>query len=227
MADKNIIYAQNFAACICDFDGVIIDSEPLHAEAKRLTLDHFGIPYYSQLFTDFKGRTDKAFFQFVAQQLAAGVVTAEEMDAYKRGVYAQLFAEVPLVPGVQSFLTAARRTFPKLGLTTSATRRDFGLAAAKYQLTQWFDVIVTGEDTARHKPDPEPYLKTLAALGVTGAHTLVIEDSPNGIHAAKSAQCKVAALTTTFPDKGLHQAGADLVVASFAELGQALGLILE
>lgn len=91
---------------------------------------------------------------------------------------------------------------------------------------QWFDVIVTGEDTARHKPDPEPYLKTLASLGVTGAHTLVIEDSPNGIQSVKLAQCKIAALTTTFQIEELNQAGADLVVASFAELGRELGMTI-
>ncbi|MCE7988769.1 MAG: hypothetical protein DYG89_47040 [Caldilinea sp. CFX5] len=74
---------------------LIIDSEPLHAEAKRLTLVHFGIQPSSTLFDDFKGRTDKAFFQFVAQPLAAGLATAEEMDAYKRGVSAELFEGVP------------------------------------------------------------------------------------------------------------------------------------
>lgn len=215
---------QDFEACILDFDGVIIDSEPLHAEAKRATLDHFHVNYPIQLFADFKGRTDKAFFDFVAVQLAAGVATAEEMDAYKRALYLQLFENVPLVTGVQGFLTAARRSFKKLGLATSATRRDFALADHKYQLTQWFDAIITGEDTSQHKPDPEPYLKTLTALEVAGPAALVIEDSPNGIRSAKLAQCRTVALTTTFEAQELRSAGADVVVASFATLGRGLGI---
>ena len=59
-------------ACIFDFDGVIIDSEPLHAEAKRVTLNHFLIPHSDGLFAEFKGRPDSAFFQHVAAELAAG-----------------------------------------------------------------------------------------------------------------------------------------------------------
>ena len=54
---------QDFEACIFDFDGAIIDSEPLHAEAKRLTLEYFRIPHPDEIFAQFKGRPDKAFFE--------------------------------------------------------------------------------------------------------------------------------------------------------------------
>jgi beta-phosphoglucomutase len=212
----------NFQACIFDFDGVIIDSEPLHAQAKQTTLDNFQIKYPSTLFTDTKGRTDKMFFEFVAKDLARESATAEEMDAFKRQVYLKLFENVPLVTGIREFLPLARRTFEKLGVATSATVRDFSLAAQKYQLRSWFDIVITSEDTTRHKPDPEPYLKTMEMLGVAGSETLVIEDSPNGIRSAKSANCTVAAITTAFEPKELRLAGADMVVASFAELEQEL-----
>ena len=131
-----------FEAGIFDFDGVIVDSEPLHAEAKRLTLDHFHIAYPPQLFSDFKGRPDKAFFAHVAEKLAPGGPPAEAVEAYKIDLYLQLFDQVPLVPGAADFLALARAAFPRLGLATSAIRRDFALAADKYQLRQWFDVIV-------------------------------------------------------------------------------------
>jgi beta-phosphoglucomutase len=216
----------NFAACIFDFDGVIVDSEPLHAEAKRVTLDHFGVSYPAQLFSDFKGRPDAAFFEFVADQLAVRGVTAGEMGDYKKELYLHMFENVPLVAGLKGFLAAARASFKKVGLATSATRRDFSLAARKYQLEPWFDAIVTGDDTLRHKPDPEPYLRALAALHVTAGQALVIEDSPNGIQSAKSAQCATAALTTAFAAHELRAAGADIVVASFAELGQELGMAI-
>jgi beta-phosphoglucomutase len=222
----NLDFNRDFSTCIFDFDGVIVDSEPLHAEAKRATLDHFGVSYPARLFSDFKGRPDTDFFGFVADRLAAGIATAEEMGAYKREAYLRLFEAVPLVTGVQAFLAAARARFDKVGLATSATRRDLGLAVRKYQLDRWFDVIVTGDDTLRHKPDPEPYLRALAALGVTPGATLIVEDTPNGIRAAKSAGCTTAALTTAFAADELRAAGADLVVASFAELGQELDLVI-
>ena len=220
------MHYQDFEACIFDFDGVIIDSEPLHAEAKRITLDRFGVQYPDKLFMDFKGRPDSAFFNFVAIELAAGGETALELEAYKQAIYLELFENVPLVPGVQGFLVAARKSFRKIGLATSATRRNLGLAERKYQLAQWFDVIVTGDDTSRHKPDPEPYVKTMAALETSGLTTLVIEDSPNGIQSAKSAQCSIVALTTTFQAQELYKAGADLVATTFAGLGRELGLVI-
>jgi beta-phosphoglucomutase len=212
----------DFQACIFDFDGVIIDSEPLHARAKQITLDNFRVKYPPTLFVDFKGRPDKAFFQFVEDNLVIGDVTAVEMDAYKRQVYLKLFEDVPLVTGVRDFVYLARRTFKKVGLATSATPRDFSLAERKYQLRDWFDVIITGGDTTMHKPDPEPYLKAMSMLGVTGPETLVIEDSPNGIWSAKSADCTVVAITTAFQSNELSLAGADMVVASFAEIEREL-----
>ena len=109
-------------------------------------------------------------------------------------------------------------------MATSATPRDFSLAAQKYQLQPWFDVIVTGGDTTKHKPDPEPYLKAMAMLSVAGSETLVIEDSPNGIQSSKSANCTVAAITTAFTPNELLLAGADMIVASFAELEREIKL---
>jgi beta-phosphoglucomutase len=217
----------DFQACIFDFDGVIIDSEPLHALAKQATLDNFQVNYPATIFTDTKGRTDKMFFEFVADQLAKASVTADEMDAFKRQVYLRLFDNVSLVTGIQEFLPFARQTFRKLGLATSATVRDFSLAAQKYQIKSWFDVIITSEDTSKHKPDPEPYLKAMTMLNVAGPETLVIEDSPNGIQSAKSANCTVAAITTAFEPNELLLAGADMVVASFAELERELGMAVK
>jgi beta-phosphoglucomutase len=217
----------NYAACIFDFDGVIIDSEPLHAQAKRLTLEHFDIPYAPGLFLDYKGRTDRDFFTHVAEQLAGGRAGFAELDAYKREEYLRLFEDVPLVPGVLDFIRAARQEYPKLGLATSTTGRDFSLAAQKYRLDGWFDAIVTGADTVQHKPHPEPYLKAMALLRVGAQETLVIEDSPNGIRSARAAGCRVAALTIGFGAEVLSAAGADMLAGSFGELARALGIALE
>jgi HAD superfamily hydrolase (TIGR01509 family) len=159
------------------------------------------------------------------RELAVGRATAQEMEAYKVATYLGLFESVSLVPGALDFLAFARGAFPKLGLATSATRHDFELGARKYQLTKWFDEIITGDDTVMHKPDPEPYLKALSALGVVSADALVVEDSPNGIYAAKAAQCNVVGLTTNFSAEELRDAGADWVVDPFNGIVQVLGLI--
>lgn len=190
-----------------------------------MTLEHYAIAYLERLFADFKGRSDCDLFAYVSKELAQDTVSPATLDSYKRDAYLGLFAGVELVPGIEHFVGAARSKFGKLGLATSANRRDFGLAADRYQLRAWFDVIVTAEDTEQHKPHPAPYLKALSRLHADAADALVVEDSPNGIRAAKSAGCMVAGLTTAFAPEELRAAGADLVAGSFAELQQALGII--
>jgi HAD superfamily hydrolase (TIGR01509 family) len=187
-----------------------------------MTLEHFALAYPERLFADFKGRSDGDLFAYVSGELAQGAISAATLDSYKREAYLGLFARVELVPGIEGFVRAARRKYGKLGLATSANRRDFGLAADRYHLRAWFDVIVTAEDTEQHKPHPAPYLKALSGLHANAADTLVVEDSPNGILAAKSAGCTVAGLTTAFAPEELRAAGADLIARSFAELQQAL-----
>ena len=213
---------KNFQTCIFDFDGVIIDSEPLHAEAKQITLDHFLIECPSAVLAKFKGRTDVDFFDYVSREVVQGKFTPEELGAFKIREYLRLFEEVPLIDGIQNFLGFARKRFKKLGLATSATKRDFSLAAQKYQLQAWFDVIVTGEDTINHKPHPEPYLKAISKLSTPVDEILVIEDSPNGIKSAKAANCTVVGITTGFESQELYSAGADMVVTSFSEIEQGL-----
>lgn len=212
----------DFQACIFDLDGVIIDSEPLHAMAKQNTLDSFQIKYPSTLFAEFKGCADKDFFEHVSQEFANGRVAAEEMETHKQIVYLRLIENISLIQGVQDFISFSRTRFNKLGIASSTTARDFSLVAKKYPLQTWFDIIITSGDTLKHKPDPEPYLMAMLKLSVTGYETLVIEDSPNGIKSAKTANCTVVAITTSFNSNELRRAGADMVVNTFSEIKQKL-----
>jgi beta-phosphoglucomutase len=126
---KTMKTKRDFQAYIFDFDGVIVDSEPLHAMAKRNTLDRFMIPYPSTLFAEFKGRTDIDFFAYVSSELAGGRATSEDLGAYKQKEYIRLFEEVFLVPGIHDFICFSRKKLKRLGLATSATSMDFSLAA--------------------------------------------------------------------------------------------------
>jgi beta-phosphoglucomutase len=214
-----------FRACIFDFDGVIVDSEPLHASAKRMTLERFGIAFPATLFDDFKGRTDVDFFEHVVSHMAPTGTRPEPLLAEKDEIYAGLFADVPLMPGFGAFLAVARRQFDGIAIATSATRRDFYLVADRFDLASRVDVIVTGADTPRHKPDPAPYLEALARLAIEPDQALVVEDSPNGVRSARAAGICVIALTTQFAPEVLLSAGADRLVAGFDELTRIIGSI--
>jgi beta-phosphoglucomutase len=211
-----------FQAILFDLDGVIINSEELHARAKRLTLEKYGISYPKTIFDDFKGRPDMVFWQYVATDLSHGQYTAVEMDAYKRVIYISMAGEISPITGVMSFIAWARKKFRQLALVSSATEPDLMVSENKFQIKKWFDLILLGEDTRHHKPHPEPYLNAISKLNIPASTTLVIEDSPNGVVSAKGAGCYVIGITTGFTVDELTRAGADRVAASFEEIKKLL-----
>ena len=78
--------------------------------------------------------------------------------------------------------------------------------------------MVTSDDVRMGKPDPEPYLKGAALLGVPASKCIVFEDAPAGIRSGKSAGAMVVALRSTAPDHELEQAGADWIITTYSEL---------
>ncbi|MBN2814869.1 MAG: HAD family phosphatase [Bacteroidales bacterium] len=213
---------RNITVLLFDLDGVIIHSEALHARAKKTTLERYRIAYPEWLFDAYKGSPDLTFWQYVSGKLCGGRYTTEELDACKRKVYFGLVNELEAIPGVFDFLAWARGHFLKLGLVSSATLADLDLSDRKFGIRRWFDLTVLGEDTVCHKPFPEPYIKALTMLDVKGSSVMVIEDSPNGIKAAKTAGCYVTGITTGFDKALLQGAGADAVAGTFEEIRSML-----
>ncbi|MFS8894823.1 HAD family phosphatase [Synechococcus sp. R3-13] len=216
------------AGLLFDMDGVIVDSEPIHARAGAIALQrcHLSLDL-APISLQFKGRTDRDMFEYLVQHQtdtppAERPLLVQRLIEEKAKAFGELLAEVPLVPGVLEFLAASRRRFSALAVTTSAIRRDQAQIFQRFDLHRWFDAVITAEDIQRAKPDPEPYLKTAAAVGLDPALCWVIEDSTHGIRAAKGAGCFAVGLTTAFTAEELRHAGADVVVDSFAELAALL-----
>ncbi|MEN9201764.1 MAG: HAD family phosphatase [Thermostichus sp. DG_1_6_bins_120] len=221
---------QSFDGLIFDMDGVIVDSEPIHAQAGATALQRCGLSIeLAPISLRFKGCTDRDMFAYLVEHCTDTPVEEQQavvqrLIAEKASAFADLLDQVSLVPGVLEFLAASRRRFSALALTTSATRQDQERIFTRFDLGRWFDGVITAEDIQRAKPDPEPYLKTAACLGVDPGLCLVIEDSTHGIRSAKGAGCFAVGITTSFAPEALRQARADAVVESFAELAQLLNL---
>lgn len=207
-----------FKAIIFDLDGVIINSEDLHARAKKITLEHYKVQYPENIFTEFKGRPDLVFWQYVSSRLAGHRHTAFEMDKFKRKIFFGFSNEIMIVPGIADFLPVARKLFTQTALVTSATYADVMISEEKFGFLKWFDVIELGDHSLNHKPHPEPYLNALKKLDIAAGSAVVIEDSPNGVISAKTAGCYVIGITTGFTQNELLTAGADQVFANFSEI---------
>lgn len=207
------------SAILFDMDGVLIDSEPLHEKSIIALTAELGEPITSKEILDsFKGAPEFMMARRLHEIYPASGFAQEQMIKRKGELYAGMFPQVPLLPGILEFLQHAKNRGLRMALTTSANRFTQELSFRSHGLSPWFEAIVTGEDITRGKPDPEPYLLTASKLGLAPADCVVIEDSLNGVRSGKAAGCKVIAITTTFPRVALAELQPDLIIDHYREL---------
>lgn len=212
-------------ALIFDMDGVLVDSEFLHQQAGAQALADHGIQFsFTEFHTQVKGQTDWDMFQEIVQTRFPGSFNPDKLIQSlieaKGQEFKKLLPQVTLIPGVKPFLEQSRAYYSHLGVTTSAARWEQTAIFELFQLGSFFDVVVTADDVKQAKPDPEPYLSTVAQLG--GVRCAVIEDSLHGIQSAKRAGCLVIGITTSFSHRELQQAGATLTIDTYGDLEDLL-----
>ena len=209
-------------AIIFDLDGVIVNSEPLHDEANRRALAHYDIELSDSLIEAFIGKPDLAIMEEASLRYLKSLDPVPALMELRQQVFRELAVELQPIPGVIEFIQRARPRFQGFGLATSSLRENQKIIFDQFGLQPWFSTVVTVEDVERPKPDPEPYRRAAAGLGLEPAECLVIEDSIKGIASAKGAGCVVIGLTTSFSSSELAAAGADYVCTSFGEIAQLL-----
>jgi beta-phosphoglucomutase len=216
-------------AILFDFNGVIIDDEPLQLKAYQEVLKGHDISlteedYYSSL-----GMDD---LRFVAAAFArAGKplpdLVLEDVIQKKSAVHRSLIKdELPLFPGVVTFVKASAREFP-LGLVSMARRTEIDYVLERAGLRQSFKVIVSADDVKACKPDPAAYNLAFLAidqsrressgLSISPNECLVIEDAPPGIEAGRKAGMRTLGVTNTVSEDALRKAGAEVVTQSLSD----------
>lgn len=188
----------SYKAVLFDMDGVIIDSEPLHVAAFQAALKRYGHDLNEEQYKrHFAGKTDeeglKQYFDFVNKTVHLPVVMDEKARAYLELAADQL---VPY-PGVIELIGELVSQKVPLALVTGSLRAEAELVLKTFNISKYFVAVITAEDIARSKPDPEGYLKGAAAIKVDPADCVAIEDTPNGIKAARAAGMKCLAVATT------------------------------
>ena len=212
-----------FAAIVFDMDGVVIDSEPMHDRAHRIIFGLHDLPVPAEAYPSFKGIPERKLFERVVSEFGSDEHDVDTLTVSKEETFLSLLPDMRLIPGALDFIRQAKAQL-RLALTTSATSRYQRFAFDRFELDRFFEVIVTAEDIHRHKPDPEPYMETAKRLGLAPEMCLVIEDSMNGVRSAHRAGCHVAGMTTSFSAGELKEAGAHIVVDTFGELAECLGM---
>ena len=216
-------------AILFDFNGVIIDDEPLQMSAYQDVLREQGIELTESDYYGALGMDDKTFVR--AQFERAGLTLTDDilkivLDA--KGVRHRKLIEdeLPLFPGVVTFLKATAREF-SLGLVSMASPTEIRYVLERACLLSFFSVIVTAEDVNVCKPAPDCYLTALKRLNekrvseggqpLRADECLVIEDSPPGIESGRQAGMRSLGITNTVSAEQLRAAGAEVVSASLAD----------
>ena len=216
-------------AIFFDFNGVIIDDEPLQMQAYKEILRGHDIDlseadYYSALGLDDKGFVRHAF------QRAEKTLTDDVLKIVlaQKGVRHRKLIEdeLPLFRGVVTFLKATARQYP-LGIVSMATLNEIEYALDRAQLLSLFSVVVSSADVSVCKPAPDCYRvgfeklngqrRTARLLPLLPCECLVIEDSPPGIAAGRSAGMRTMGITNTVTETELREAGAEVVTASLVD----------
>lgn len=214
----------HYKALIFDMDGVLVDSESLHAEAEKQTCNEYQIAIPPATWESFKGKTAHDIFSFIVETYGDKTQhNVAELISYKTNLYLTLAGQkLRLLPGALECLYKARVDFQKLALTTSSKQAIQEMVFTRFNLYPYFDAIVTGDEIQNGKPHPEPYLKTAEKLGIHPSESIVIEDSDNGVLAAKNAGALTIGLATSFPRETLLKIGADYTADTFDELQDLL-----
>lgn len=194
-------------AVLWDVDGTLAETErDGHRVAFNLAFEALGVPWrwdeahYGELLGVTGGR-ERLMHDMTSRSDAPAL--AEERQALARALHArknQLYGElvraggIPLRPGVADLMAQCLHEGVRMGIVTTTSRDNVEALLGVHlgaRWATWFDVIVCGEDVAQKKPDPEVYLKALAALRLGPLATLALEDSPGGVAAACAAEVPV------------------------------------
>ena len=213
-------------AVLFDMDGVLFDSMPNHAYAWSHAMTQFGLEMTAYEAYLHEGRTGSGTINILAQRYWGRDATPEEIEriyAAKAATFNTCPEPKPM-PGALEALTAAKELGCKIVLVTGSGQAKL-LESLEQHYPGFFrqELMVTGFDVKRGKPDPEPYLMGLQKAGIKAEEGIVVENAPLGVQAAKGAGIfTIAANTGPRGDSILKDAGADIVVPDLATVAAVL-----
>ena len=214
-------------AVIFDFNGIIVDDEPIHFRLFQRVFAEEGIDlaeatYYQR----YLGFDDRGAFlaAFRDRGRAIGPAKLQQLIARKADYYQEAIRNhVAILPGVRALVEDLARHVP-LAVASGALRQEIKTILQTAGLLSHFRAIVSAEDVQQGKPEPEIFIKALAALNTASrdpaaippAECVVIEDSKEGVRGARRAGMKCLAVTNSHPAELLKEAHA--IVASLEEV---------
>lgn len=177
---------------IFDLDGVLIDSEGLQYASYSRVLERWGVAVDHDIYARHWIAAGRGPEYAVAEFNLP--ISPDELRDLKHPVYHEILRErVTLMPGVHAALERFKPHF-RIALATNSIRNDVDFVMDRFALRPWFDAIVTRDDYARAKPEPDAFVTAARHLDLPGSACVVIEDAHKGVLAAHRAGIPVIAV---------------------------------
>lgn len=206
-------------AVIFDMDGVIIDSEPMHHKAYYDMFNEVNIKVSKEFYESFTGQSTINICKRLCDHFSL-IESPETLVGLKRKHYKQFFesnSDLTLIDGVLDLIKEYHSNGLTLVLASSAAMTSINQIFERFDLDQYFVAKLSGGDLKQSKPHPEIFINAVQSTGYSKKECIVIEDSTNGIEAAKGAGVFCVGFDS-FHSKNQDYSKADLVIKGFKEI---------
>jgi HAD superfamily hydrolase (TIGR01509 family) len=204
---------------IFDMDGVVVDTEPVHHYAYHQHFELLNIDVNAELYASFTGNSTKNVYQKL-KELFKLEAEIEELIKVKRNLFNAAFdtkEDLFLIDGVEELIHQFHDQGKQMILASSASKVTIERVFNRFNLKSYFAHIVSGEDFPQSKPNPAIFIEAVRLSGVKKEQCIVIEDSTNGIQAAKSAGIYCIGYKSR-NSKNQEYSLADQIIENFSEI---------
>jgi beta-phosphoglucomutase family hydrolase len=171
---------------IFDCDGTLADTMPAHFVAWTAMFQRHGITFTEKRFYELGGVPTAKIIRILSEETGVAVTDVDAMVVEKEEGFLENVAAIKAIEPVLAVAAAWRGRLP-VAVASGGYRNTITRTLDHLGVRDWFDAIVTAEDTARHKPEPDVFLEAARRLGVDPAGCVVFEDTDIGLEAARRA----------------------------------------
>lgn len=204
---------------IFDMDGVLVNSEPLHHEVSLVQFEQLNIEVTNEIFATFTGNSNKMIYQKIKDRFQLDN-EIEDLIAAKNRLFIEAFdnkEDLHLMPGVKDLIVDLYFNGMQLVVASSSEMEIIDKVFERFDLDKYFTHKVSGNDFPESKPNPAIFLKAAELAQTPVENCIVIEDSTNGIKAAKAAGIYCIAYKSEGVESQ-NQSLADSIINNFKEL---------
>ena len=191
------------SAVLFDLDGVTIDTEPLYTLSEIRLFKEYGVEIPREDWSLFRGCSEETFFDL---SMARYGIT-ENRDIFiqkgRKYVMEEFKKNIPFVPGFKNLISRMSKNYIT-GLVTASPIHFLDWIREKIGLDNYFQYIISGEETEKNKPHPHPYLEMMSRIDIGQENTIIIGDSIMGLRSALASGSHVIALKGSVPTENLE-----------------------